>query len=925
MLRYFSIILLLIPFYVFGTDTLKIFTNEDYYPLDKYIEECEDKEGKYLLNDIVYKRAPFVALQSSELSTGLFVKQVWYRLVISNFSGEDLKLALTIDNIGLNYVTFFDLKFDSLINVNKTGEFIPVKNRNSSNRNFTNSLYIKKGETKTLIILINNSYDQISSTLELYNEDYLPRVELKDISASSFVLGIIAILVLISLSIYIRLKKIIFILSTIYFFLVFLVLAVLYGYFSQFIFQNNPQIVEIIKFPLINLTSIFSLIFAFDYLQLYKHFPHVNWRKFLIIATSIAFASMVLSLIGNPFRYVGLILYLPLALGILTFVIYFSVKLLKKSSIAAKTLLFSSVPISVSLVLLFLKNLYILPHFNLLSNFHIVFAIHISIISYGLIELLRGYQLQLLDDLKEKNKHIEHQKFILSQKNFELETLSIASSKTNNSIAIYNRDGNIKWYNEEFINTYNAVISQVFKKKLRNITHLIPNKSIDYYFLKCGETKKPISFETMIATKDGNKKYFQTTLSPILNEQGNISNFVTIDSDITQINETNKKNDELQKRVMQMEKLESVGKLAGGIAHDFNNLLTPIIGFTDLILLEENLSENTIEDLNAIKASASRAKKLVNQILVFSNYFKPDVQDIQLKTIIDEVITLFRNTLPKRINFNTKICNVNLCLKADSTHIHQVVMNICKNAMQAITHDHGELSLKLEYIHEFVISSTDQEISGNYAKISVIDNGIGMSKDTLKKIFDPFFTTKPSSQGTGLGMSVVHGIVQKYDGYIDIKSEEGKGTEINVYLPVTVSKETPKVKEVVEEYNYKGSGQKIMLIDDEAPILNMLSKLLSNNNYSIQAFSDSLLAYQEFSKNPKAWDLIITDQTMPNMLGNVLCEKILSEYPDTNIILMTGYSEVINDSVAQKIGIKKLLIKPVKNEILLKEIKEIFE
>jgi len=373
-----------------------------------------------------------------------------------------------------------------------------------------------------------------------------------------------------------------------------------------------------------------------------------------------------------------------------------------------------------------------------------------------------------------------------------------------------------------------------------------------------------------------------------------------------------------------MEKLESIGKLAGGIAHDFNNLLTPIVGFSDLILLEENLSETGIEDLNAIKTSANRAKKLVNQILVFSNYFKPDIKTISIQSVMKEVITLLSNSLPENVQFDNSIYEEELCIEADSTHIHQVIMNISKNAIQATADKGGKVHLSLQWIEEFTLNNSTKPQIGSFAKICIKDTGEGMTKATIERIFDPFFTTKKANQGTGLGMSVVHGIIHKYDGYIDIISELGTGTEISVYLPI--NKELKELKVDSNTSNdskneLKGNAENIMIIDDEEAILKMMKRLMENNGYNTSIFSNPTTALAEFAKDPKKWNLILSDQTMPNLTGVELCRKMLELNENTKIILMTGYSEDVNEDLIGPIGIKKLLLKPINTKELLQEVK----
>ncbi|MBK8805230.1 MAG: response regulator [Bacteroidales bacterium] len=900
------------------------------YDLSNVLLEYYDKDGIYKIDDL--KSIPFVPAYNEKITAGFSFNQSWSKFTIVNQTDSLTSLILAVQNYEINSIKFFELENDSIVKTKNAGEWVKFSQKKDFFRQHIFSFILKPSETRTIVINAHNNFEAITTQLSLSSQYYFVNQYINESNIQSLTLGILFILVLITFTLYFKIKLRVFLYASLYFFSGTLLIASIYGYLAQYIFSNYPIISDYSRLLFIYLTIFFSMLFFIEYVELKKFFPKANYLTFIKINIVIILLGIVTNFLDYPYRLFSLGLYLPVSAATILFFIYWSFKSIKLNPIPTKTIIYSIFPLLATILLILFRNIELLKISSVLIGFQYAFTLQITFVAFGLIELIRLHQNRLLDELKEVNKHNEHQKFILSQKNIELETLSIASSKTNNSIVIYSKEGNIKWYNEEFIHTYKSVMNQVFRKKLRNIINLIPNSDIEQLFENCKQTLKPVSFETMIENGEDTKKYYQTTLSPILSEDGTISNFVTIDSDITQIKEASIKNKELQTKLMQMEKLESIGKLAGGIAHDFNNLLTPIIGFSDLVLLDTGLSEESREDVGSIKVSATRAKKLVNQILVFSNYFKPDIKLISIKSIVNEVFTLQTHSKPTSVTLDVLFCDENPCMDADSTHIHQVVMNITKNAIQSIQSSTGKVTLSLEMVSEIKLSNNENTIIGNFAKISIVDNGIGMDAETQKKIFDPFFTTKKQNQGTGLGMSVVHGIVNKYNGYIDISSKKGEGTAISIYFPI---KTTDVNKIIVDEFVdvpkkedislFKGNHQHIMIVDDEEEILKMMKKLLDTNGYTVSAYSDSVKALEQFTQKPKAFDLIITDQTMPNLNGEALCKAVFKLNQNQKIMLMTGYSEEINSEQAHNLGIKSFLLKPLNADEILKSIKIVLE
>lgn len=369
----------------------------------------------------------------------------------------------------------------------------------------------------------------------------------------------------------------------------------------------------------------------------------------------------------------------------------------------------------------------------------------------------------------------------------------------------------------------------------------------------------------------------------------------------------------LEKQVRHSQKMEAIGTLAGGVAHDFNNILYPILGYTEMALDEISEGSPARENLNEIMTAAQRARKLVEQILTFSRLDHQGRIPLKIHRAVKEALNLLRATLPATIEVLQRIDENCGPVLADPTQIQQVVMNLCTNAFHAMQDHGGTLIVGLE---EIQIASEDLPGSQEpvtYVKLTVADTGYGMSKDVLERIFEPYFTTKKVGEGTGMGLAVVHGIIKGYDGDIQVYSEPGNGTTFNVYLPriykdVKTDGRTPVKIEKGDE--------RILLVDDEDQIARMLEQMLASLGYRVRAVSDPIEALEIFENTPQAFDLVITDMTMPKITGDLLARELMKIRPEIPVILCTGFSKLIDEDRAQKIGIRRLIMKPaIKSEI----------
>ncbi len=368
---------------------------------------------------------------------------------------------------------------------------------------------------------------------------------------------------------------------------------------------------------------------------------------------------------------------------------------------------------------------------------------------------------------------------------------------------------------------------------------------------------------------------------------------------------------QLEDQFRQAQKMEAIGTLAGGIAHDFNNVLAAIVGFTELAKMESTGNPEVLQCLRAVSEGCARAADLVRQILAFSRLQEQQRKSIQLWPVVEEALKLLRATIPSTIQFEVSLARGGLTVLADPTQIHQVVMNLATNAAHAMRAQGGRLGVKLENcdVDADVAGRHPGVRPGRYARLSVSDTGHGMDEATLSRIFDPFFTTKGPGEGTGLGLAVVHGIMQSHDGVVAVFSQPGAGTQFHLYFPSEASEMLEAA--VDAPATPQGKGERILLIDDELPLVTMLKKVLERLGYRVDAHTAPAAACEVFRADPDAYALVITDMTMPGMTGTDLADQLLNLRPGLPLILTTGYNMTLTRERARAMGFQEMLMKPL--------------
>lgn len=355
--------------------------------------------------------------------------------------------------------------------------------------------------------------------------------------------------------------------------------------------------------------------------------------------------------------------------------------------------------------------------------------------------------------------------------------------------------------------------------------------------------------------------------------------------------------------------ISDIGTLAGGIAHDFNNILTSIIGYTELVLEDAEKGSQLETSLQEVFAAGKRARDLVQQILTFARKSETQPQPIPIKEAAREALRFLRSTIPAHIEIKQDLKS-DASVMGESSQIHQLFLNLCTNAAQAMDSDGGVLQIHVKDtdLSETILKKHPDIKAGRHIEISVSDTGPGIPEEHLDSIFEPYYTSKDIGEGTGLGLAVVHGIVKSYGGEISVESTVGKGTVFTVYLPIT---ETDPEEPGPASKRLPEGIERILFVDDEEPIAKMGKAILGRLGYQVTAVSDSLEALALFRSDPAAFDLVVTDMSMPQKNGDKLAEEILEIRPDIAVILCTGYSKQIDDRKAKKIGIRAFVMKPL--------------
>ena len=429
------------------------------------------------------------------------------------------------------------------------------------------------------------------------------------------------------------------------------------------------------------------------------------------------------------------------------------------------------------------------------------------------------------------------------------------------------------------------------------------------------------NFESQHFRKDGSKIWVSVSARAVRDADGTMLYYEGSNENITARKQAEEDRNILANQLIQAQKMEAIGTLAGGIAHDFNNILSGIMGYSELCLKALHGQTDARYYIEQSLKAVDRAKELVQHILLFSRKNDLEKKPIEPFVVVKEALKFMRASLPANIEIKQNISEALGVIMADVTQIHQVIVNLCTNAGHAMKDSGGVIEITTEAIS--MIKDGKNLPKGRYLELTVRDTGHGIPDKSLGKIFDPYFTTKDKGEGTGLGLSVVHGIVKDHDGDIKVYSEQGKGATFKVYIPFIERRCEDRPE--VEQTALQSGSEKILFLDDEKMIVDMNKELLQMLGYEVITETDPVKAVKIFSENCKAFDLVITDKIMPSMSGYDVAREIGNICPGFPVILCTGLEDGEDKHKLKKLGISQFIIKPIRINTLAATVREVLD
>jgi len=491
------------------------------------------------------------------------------------------------------------------------------------------------------------------------------------------------------------------------------------------------------------------------------------------------------------------------------------------------------------------------------------------------------------------------------QSEMERDRLIRAIEQAGEIIVITDKNGSIQYVNPAFENVTGYACDEVLGQNPR----ILKSGKQDRFFysslwdtISSGETWNG---RIVNKTKGGALYTEEATISPVKDSTGAISSYVAVKRNITQ-------ELELQHQLQQAQKMEAIGTLAGGIAHDFNNILSAIMGFTEIVDADLPEGSRNKEDLGEVIHACKRARDLVKQILTFSRQSAFEARPLRVDLVVNEALKMIRSSTPASIEIQQNIHSDLPAVIADPTQVHQIMMNLCTNAVQAIEDEHGTLTVSLDSVKLDDLrmdEKPDGALTGECVRLRVSDTGKGIPREIQEKIFDPYFTTKKMGEGTGLGLAVVYGIIRESGGTITVESEVNKGTTFSIHFPIAEKIEPEQ--DAYLQSRIPWGKERVLFVDDEPSIADLAKRILERLGYDVTVRQSAQDALELFRHSPHRFDIVVTDMTMPHMTGDELAGAILSIRPDIPVILCTGYSKRISDKRAREMGIRAFVMKPL--------------
>jgi PAS domain S-box-containing protein len=495
--------------------------------------------------------------------------------------------------------------------------------------------------------------------------------------------------------------------------------------------------------------------------------------------------------------------------------------------------------------------------------------------------------------------------------------------KNNHSIMLLIDPGtaNIVDANPAAVSFYGWSYETLIRKKIIDINTLTEEQVFDEIKKAKMEQRKQFYFRHCLAS--GEIRDVEVYSGPIKVHGREL--LYSIVHDITARKKAEEEKAVLEAQLFHAQKMESIGTLSGGIAHDFNNLLGIILGNAELAMDDMPEWHPAKGYLNEIRTASLRARDVVKQLLSFSRKTDSKKRPVKLVRIVEDALKFLRSSIPASVEIHRNIPNdTDDTIFADSTHIYQVMINLFTNAAHAMEDNSGVITIGIENIYLDQVSAPFYPglPPGRYVKLAVSDTGTGIDHEIKDRIFDPYFTTKEIGKGTGIGLSVVHGIVKSHNGAISVDSKFGEGTTFSIFFPVT---EEEAVIETEPADKFPTGSERILIVDDEESVVDIGRRRLERLGYQVEARTNPIDALELFRTDPDQFDLVITDMTMPHITGDKLVKEILKIRPDMPTVLCTGFSEKINEERAKEIGIRQYIEKPFDKGKLSRLVREVLD
>lgn len=529
------------------------------------------------------------------------------------------------------------------------------------------------------------------------------------------------------------------------------------------------------------------------------------------------------------------------------------------------------------------------------------------------ISQLDNIRLRLVEEVLEKNKLLDMSEELTENLKSQVDFTDTIFEVANNAIVVLDLEGCFVRFNRAAEDISGLTRDEVLGRPIWDC--VIPEENreaVKEMFADIRNKKVSIieQYEGQWLKHEGGRSTLDCSKSALYDSSGKVSHVVILGYDITQRKAAEVQEQRLQRELNQARKMEALGQLTGGIAHDFNNMLGIIIGYSDLALSQLKNSEQSAlkKYLDNISQSGKRASDLVKQMMVFSRKDPGQSEVVCFEQVASECIKMLRSVMPSSIKINTQFEKDLPDIKMDSVQLQQIMMNLFLNARDAMDGE-GSLDIRLGWHNglDDECMACHQQITGDWLELSVSDTGTGMHEDVLARIFEPFFTTKEVGKGTGLGLSMIHTLVENHNGHVLIETEIAKGTRFKLLFPPYEESASEHQSSIGEHKpdtgDYKGQGEKILVVDDESSLASYLESVLGNNGYLCEVHIQSPMALNVFKENPDNYSLVVTDQTMPELTGVSLISEVRKIRPGFPAILMTGYSDTIDSEEAAKRGI----------------------